>query len=129
MERRGRRSSENAVHQNPGFYWETPVGQEGGQESTETPLVHSTSTQMSLFLMNIISEFTHRVPSESDGWRLPGDTEAGAVGGGEAGGAQGCGVTAAGRDGHWCCGLRAEVKRSELEQLPAITPEHNQRPD
>lgn len=50
----------------------------------------------------------HCVPGESDRRRLPGDAKAGAVGGSEAGGA----VTAAGRDGHWSCGLRAEGQRS-----------------
>lgn len=54
--------------------------------------------------------FPHRGPGESDGWRLPGDAKAGAVGGGEAGGGRAARVTAAGRDGHWSRGLRAEGK-------------------
>lgn len=47
--------------------------------------------------------FAHRVSGESDRRRLPGDAEAGAVGGGEA---VGGGVAAAGRDGHGGCGLK-----------------------
>lgn len=46
--------------------------------------------------------FSHRVSGESDRRRLPGDAEAGAVGGGEA---VGGGAAAAGGDGHRGCGL------------------------
>lgn len=53
-------------------------------------------------------KFPHCGPGESDGRWLPGDAKAGAVGGSEAGGGWAGWVTAAGRDGHWSRGLRAE---------------------
>lgn len=51
--------------------------------------------------------FPHRISGESDGWRLPGDAEAGAVGGSETGGGR---IAAAGGDGHWSCGLKDQIQ-------------------
>lgn len=49
---------------------------------------------------------SHRVPSKSDRRRLPGDAEAGAVGGGETGAGRAA-AAAAGWDGHRSRGLKA----------------------
>lgn len=50
---------------------------------------------------------SYRVPCKRDGWRLPGDAEAGAVGGRETGAGRAA-TGAAGRDGDGSRGLETE---------------------